>query len=326
MKKTNIHVKKPQMNCEDSDSSDNNDVKINDDKRHILPVFNESNIYITPEFLRKTLEIGNINIDKIDKHMLEIFQKAFIHKSYSTSSYVDDELIKKNEKYNGTLDVNKDDYKHCIQLQDISNEVIEWLGDSVIQSVSAIYLYERFKTQKEGFLTKIRSKLVKTESLSKLSLALGFDKYIMISKQIEVMSNGRKNNPILEDCFEAFIGCMMNYFGSTSKKEGFDKCYIFIISTIEKFIDLTELIIVDDNFKDQLMRYFHKKYEGGLPTYEAKDIIQTMGHNGIINKKFHMYVKNINGKIIGEGISKSKKEAEQLAAKQALMYFGISNS
>jgi ribonuclease-3 len=148
----------------------------------------------------------------------------------------------------------------------------------------------------------------------------------MLSKQIEVMSNGRKNNPILEDCFEAFIGCMMNYFGSTSKKEGFDKCYTFIISIIEKFIDLTELIIVDDNFKDRLMRFFHKKYEGKLPTYETKDIIQTTGHNGIINKKFHMCVKNINGKIIGQGISKSKKEAEQLAAKQALMYFGISNS
>jgi ribonuclease-3 len=326
MKKANISVKKSSINYEDSDSSDNNDVKINEDKRLILPVFNENNIYLTTEFLKKTLEIGNINIDKIDKSMLEMFQKAFIHKSYSTSSYIDDELTKKNEKYNGTLDVNKDDYKHCIQLQNISNEVIEWLGDSVIQSVSAIYLYERFKTQKEGFLTKIRSKLVKTESLSKLSLALGFDKYIMISKQIEVMSNGRKNNPILEDCFEAFIGCMMNYFGSTSKKEGFDKCYTFIISIIEKFIDLTELIIVDDNFKDQLMRYFHKKYEGKLPTYDAKDIIQTVGNNGIINKKFHMYVKDINGKIIGEGISKSKKEAEQLAAKQALMYFGISNS
>ena len=59
--------------------------------------------------------------------------------------------------------------------------------------------------------------------------------------------------------------------------------------------------------------------------YEPKPIIQTVGTNGIINKKFHMYVKDISGKIIGEGISKSKKEAEQLAAKQALMYFGISN-
>ena len=324
-KATNISVKSTN---EDSDSSDGNDVheiKINEDKRIILPVLNENNIYITPEFLKKTLESGNINIDKIDKPMLDMFQKAFIHKSYVSASYTDEESIKKNEKYYGKLDSSNDENKKCIQLQNISNEVIEWLGDGVIQSVSAIYLYERFKTQQEGFLTKIRSKLVKTESLSKLSLSLGFDKYIMISKHIEVISNGRKNNPILEDCFEAFIGCMMNYFGSTNKKDGFDKCYTFIVSIIEKFIDITELIIVDDNFKVQLMRYYHKKYDGKFPIYEPKPIIQTVGSNGIINKKFHMYVKDISGEIIGEGISKSKKEAEQLAAKQALMYFGISN-
>ena len=322
-KATNISVKSTN---EDSDSSDGNDIKINEDKRIILPVLNENNVYITTEFLKKTLELGNINIDKIDKAMLDMFQKAFIHKSYVSSSYVDEESIKKNEKYYGKIESSNDENKKYIQLQNISNEVIEWLGDGVIQSVSAIYLYERFKTQQEGFLTKIRSKLVKTESLSKLSLALGFDKYIMISKHIEVISNGRKNNPILEDCFEAFIGCMMNYFGSNSKKEGFDKCYTFIVSIIEKFIDITELIIVDDNFKDQLMRYYHKKYDGKFPIYEPKPIIQSVGSNGIINKKFHMYVKDISGKIIGEGISKSKKEAEQLAAKQALMYFGISNS
>ena len=239
--------------------------------------------------------------------MIDIFQKAFIHKSYIESSYENEELRKKNEKYFGTLDVNTDDFKNCIQLYNTSNEVIEWLGDSVIQSVSAIYLYERFKTQQEGFLTKIRSKLVKTESLSKLALSLGFDKYIMISKHIEVLSNGRKNNPILEDCFEAFIGCMMNYFGASSKKEGFDKCYTFIVSIIEKFIDITELIIVDDNFKDQLM-------------------IETTLPNGIINRKFHIIVKDTKGKVVGQGISKSKKEAEKLSAKQALMYYGITNS
>jgi dsRNA-specific ribonuclease len=165
MKKAiNISVKSTN---EDSDSSDGNEVKINEDKRIILPVLNENNIYITAEFLKKTLELGNINIDKIDKPMLDMFQKAFIHKSYVSASYIDEEAIKKNEKYYGKLESSNDENKKYIQLQNISNEVIEWLGDGVIQSVSAIYLYERFKTQQEGFLTKIRSKLVKTESLSK---------------------------------------------------------------------------------------------------------------------------------------------------------------
>jgi ribonuclease-3 len=304
----------------------NSSIKLNEDKRIILPVLNENNIHLTKDFLKQTLNSGGINIENIDKPMLDIFQKAFIHKSYSLSSYTNDETIKKNEKYYGTLDINKDDCKNCIQLQDSSNEVIEWLGDGVIQSVSTMYLYERYKTQQEGFLTKLRSKLVKTESLSKLSLALGFDKYIIISKHIEVISNGRKNSHILEDCFEAFIGCMMNYFGSSSKKDGYEKCYTFIVSIIEKNIDITELIIVDDNFKDQLMRYFHKNYNGENPEYKTKDIIETIEKNGIKSKKFHVYVADIYGKIIGEGKSPKKNDAEQLAAKQALMYFGENKS
>ena len=302
------------------------DMSNKDEKRVILPVFNKNNIFITEEFLKKTLMLGGID-KNIDSKALNIFQKAFVHKSYYTDTYSSEEDKKKNEKYFGTIDVNinTNEYKDCMPLQNYSNEVIEWLGDGIIQSVSAIYLYGRFKTQQEGFLTKIRSKLVKTESLSKLALALGFDKYIILSNHIEVLCNGRKNSRILEDCFEAFIGCMMNYFGETSEKEGFHTCYTFIVSVIEKYIDIVELIVNDDNFKDQLMRFFQKKYDGKFPIYESKPVIQSIGENGITNKKFNMYVKDIDGNIIGEGIAKSKKEAEQLAAKQALMYFGISN-
>ena len=105
---------------EDSDSSDGNDIKINEDKRIILPVLNENNVYITAEFLKKTLESGNISIDKIDKAMLDMFQKAFIHKSYVSASYVDEESIKKNEKYYGKIESSNDENKKYIQLQKIS--------------------------------------------------------------------------------------------------------------------------------------------------------------------------------------------------------------
>jgi ribonuclease-3 len=325
-KSNNINIiKKSDDNSVSSDSSNNEDIKTIEEKRIILPVFNDNNIYITEIFLRKIFEKGNINIEKIDRNTLNAFQKAFIHKSYYVGTYKDDDR-KKNEKYFGTIDVNMDDFKNCIELQNTSNEVIEWLGDGIIQSVSAIYLYDRFPKQQEGFLTKIRSKLVKTESLSKLALALNFEKYIMMSKHIEVMANGRKNARILEDSFEAFIGCMMNYFGEKSKKDGFDICYKFIVSVIESNIDFTELIMNNDNFKDQLMQFFQKKYDGKFPIYESKQIIQTLRDNGTINKKFNMCVKDISGKVIGSGIASSKKEAEQLAAKQALMYFGITNS
>jgi len=94
---------------------------------------------------------------------------------------------------------------------------------------------------------------------------------------------------------------------------------------MEQKIDITELIINDDNFKDQLMRFYQKKFNGKFPKYEQKTIITSMGDNGITNKKFHMFVRDNDNNIIGDGIARSKKEAEQKAAKAALMHFGISH-
>ena len=291
-----------------------------DDKseKKIYPVYNENNFYITKEIIQSILLKCNI---KNEINNLQIWQQAFIHKSYCSKND-----FKKNEKFFGTIEnINMEDYKNTLPLQDDSNEVLEWLGDGIIQSVAAIYLFKRFKSQREGFLTKIRSKLVKTETLSKLALHLNFDKYLIISKHIEIICNGRKNARILEDSFEAFIGAMFNDFGAKNEEQGYMICSNFIINLIEEKIDITELIINDDNFKDQLMRYYQKMYNGKFPIYEQKTLITTVGDNGITNKKFHMFVRDNDNNIIGEGIARSKKEAEQKAAKAGLMHFGISN-
>jgi ribonuclease-3 len=299
----------------------NEDNSIIIDEKKIYPVYNENNIYITKEIIQSILLKGNINKEVTDEELL-IWQQAFIHKSYCSNND-----FKKNEKYYGTIDtINIESKNNYMKLQDDSNEVLEWLGDGVIQSIIAIYLFERYKNQREGFLTKIRSKLVKTESLAKLSLFLNFDKYLIISKHIEIICNGRKNSRILEDCFEAFIGAMINIFGAKNKAEGFEICSTFVINIIQQKIDITELIMIDDNFKDQLMRFYQKKFNGKFPIYEQKTIITSTNDNGIINKKFHMFVRDNDNNIIGEGIARSKKEAEQKAAQSALMHFGISTS
>ena len=306
----------------DSDSGSNLSINLVDDKieKKIFPVYNENNFYITKEIIQSILQKGNINKEISN---FEIWQKAFIHKSYCKNND-----FKKNEKFFGCLDsvnIELEENKNILPLQNDSNEVLEWLGDGIIQSVIAIYLFKRFGTQREGFLTKIRSKLVKTESLSKLALYLNFDKYLIISKHIEIICNGRKNARILEDSFEAFIGAMMSDFGSKDESEGFDLCNTFIINIMQQKIDITELIMNDDNFKDQLMRFYQKKFNGKFPKYEQKTIIVSVNENGIANKKFHMFVRDNDNNIIGEGIARSKKEAEQKAAKNALMHFGISN-
>ena len=303
----------------ESFDSDSSDIFIEDKiEKKIYPVYNENNFYITKEIIQSILQKGNINREVND---LSIWQQSFVHKSYCKNND-----FKKNEKFFGSIDsMNIDEHKNILPLQNDSNEVLEWLGDGIIQSVAAIYLYKRFQTQREGFLTKIRSKLVKTESLSKLASYLGFDKYLIISKHIEIICNGRKNSRILEDCFEAFIGAMMNVFGAKNESDGFAICNTFIINIIEQKIDITDLIINDDNFKDQLMRFYQKKYNGKFPIYEQKTLITKTNENGIVNKKFHMFVRDNDNIIIGEGIARSKKEAEQKAAKAALMHFGISN-
>jgi ribonuclease-3 len=281
---------------------------MNNVDKKIYSVCNENNINITVEIIQSILKKGNIHYNVQDKDLV-IWQQAFIHESYCKST----DFIK-NEKFFGYLDVESD-----LKLHENSNEVFEWLGDAIIQSIIAIYLTKRFKNQYEGFLTKIRSRLVKTETLSKLALYLNFDKYLIISKHVEIMRNGRKNVEFLEDCFEAFIGAMMTIFGNEGEMNGFVVCNNFLISIIEKNIDITELIIHDDNFKDQLMRFYQKKYNGKFPIYE-----QLKNTNNSKNS-FHMVIRD-NNTIIGTGIAKSKKEAQQKAAKSALMYFGISNN
>jgi len=313
-------IKNKNNNDNNETESSNGSVHSNiDTEKKVYPVYNENNFYISEEIIHIILRKANIN-QRVKN--IEIWQKAFIHKSYSKTTD-----FKRYEKYYGSLELNNEniDNNDLMPLQEDSNEVLEWLGDGIIQSVVAMYLYKRYKDQREGFLTKIRSKLVKTETLSKLALFLGFDKYLIMSKHIEFVCNGRKNARILEDCFEAFIGAMIIDLGEEDESLGFSLCSTFIINLIEQKIDIIELILNDDNFKDQLMRFYQKKYNGKFPKYEQKTTILSTNNNGIVNKKFHMFVRDNQNNIIGEGISKSKKEAEQKAAKAALMYFGISS-
>lgn len=308
------------QNYSDNSSISSNEERIvfEEPEKKIYPVYNESNNYITKEIIQNILKSANIT-NEISN--LSVWQQAFVHKSYYEQND-----FKKNEKFYGSIDsIDISKNNHLMPLQKDSNEVLEWLGDGVLQSIVASYLCERYPDQREGFLTKMRSKLVRTETLSKLALSLGFDKYLIVSKHVEIICSGRKNARILEDCFEAFLGAMMKDFGRDKKKDGTEICYNFVINVIEKNIDLTELIMNDDNFKDQLMRYYQKQFNGKFPKYEQKTIITTIGDNGIASKKFHMFVRDVENNIIGEGIARSKKEAEQKAAKAALMHFGISN-
>lgn len=303
-----------------SDLIENNEIDNNyivEDGKKIYPVYNELNFLISKDEIHDILKKGNINENIYN---INIWQQAFIHKSmYKGSDF------NKNKKYFGNINgvVINDDSK-ILKLQENSNEVLEWLGDGFIQSIIALYLYKRYPNSNEGFLTRIRSRLVKTETLSKLALALNFDKYMIISKHVEIICNGRKNSKLLEDCFEAFLGAMVQDFEQNKKLgNAYEIVSNFLINIIEKFIDITDLILKDDNFKDQLMRYFQKEFNGEYPKYEEISVENNVTSSGVSNRKFHTCVKDIYGNVVGEGIAKAKRESQQKAAENALKHYGI---
>ena len=170
----------------------------------------------------------------------------------------------------------------------------------------------------------MRSKLVKTETLSNISKFLNLKEFLIISKNVEILSNGRNNSKLLEDLFESFIGAFMTDFSNKiDESYAYKLCTKFIINCIHKSIDFTEIIKRDDNYKDQLMRYFQKKFDGSLPKYKLISQKTINNPNGSVYKKFEINVYDIHDNVIGSGNAMSKKEAEQRSAKNALQHFGL---
>jgi ribonuclease-3 len=232
-------------------------------------------------------------------HDISIYRMAMVHKSYCT---------RRNENFiNGNVNCPAD----CVALQESSNERLEFLGDSVLSLVVADYLYDRFPESEEGFLTKIRTRLVNGKMLAVLSEKIGLDRYVMISKQIED-NNGRKNQKILEDTFEAFIGAVFIDFG----ENGFAMARDFIIDIIESNLDFSELITANNNYKDMLLKYFQHNMNY-LPKFFEVSVDNK--HNG---KEYTVCIKNKEQKMIATGTGSNKKNAENAAAHNALKYYG----
>lgn len=282
-------------------------------------IYNENNKLIQKEDIERFLLKGGIT-EKINN--IDLWRKAFVHKSYcknrkkKQAQNLEEQITEERQ----TVDLTK-----VIDIQEDSNEVLEWLGDGVIQSTVACYLIRRFPDQDEGFLTKLRSKLVKTEALATIARYLGFGEFILMSEHVEKACNGRNNSRILEDAYEGFVGALAEDFGIDETCRGYILCNRFVINCIENAIDITELIIKDDNYKDQLMRYFQRMFDGKLPKYYEDKNKNENEQPKTGGRIFYMYVADTDGKNIGSGYAKSKKEAEQRAARQALYQYGIRN-
>ena len=284
-----------------------------DSEIKIINPYNFNNKLINKHNVHKILSNYGISFDIKD---ISLYQNSFVHKSY---------CVKKEEEMQEDVEL-AERPEGALPLQERSNERLEYLGDSILNAIIAKYLYERFPDQEEGFMTKLRTKIVCGETLGKLAKDIGLGEYLLISRHVEERCNGRESTRILEDVFESFIGALFldfteNYEGKEPLLEysgpGFQICELFIINIIESKIDFTELVLNDTNFKDQLLRHFQQEYQK-TPKYKEV-LVEGPPHDRI----FTMCVLDINDEIIAEAKGKSKKKAEQLASKYALIKLGI---
>jgi ribonuclease-3 len=218
----------------------------------------------------------------------------------------------------------------CLPLQDMSYERLEFLGDSLLGMIVANYLYTRFPDQNEGFLSKIRTKIVNGKMLGFLSEKIGFPKFAIISKQVEE-AGGRKNFKIMEDIFEAFIGALFLDFQSEEDEivmpkhikiipfsgAGYFIVEQWIIYIIENYIDFTELIRIKNNYKDMLVSYMQHQLQDVPRFYEINVVSKDN------NRVFTYCVKDRNNTVLATATGNTKKESENNVAKEALNYYGI---
>jgi len=184
-----------------------------------------------------------------------------------------------------------------------SNERLEFLGDAVLSFVTSHYLYATYPTFPEGILTNIRSTLVKTKSLATVASELGLGGLLMLSRG-EESSGGRVNESLLADCFEALLGSLFLDQGIEAVKK-------FLITNL---LYKAETIIATKSYVDfkSLLQELTQEKTKISPLYR---VVKSEGPDH--NKTF--WVEVLTGDtLLGKGVGKSKQDAEQHAAQNAL--------
>ncbi len=236
--------------------------------------FNKDNVEITREDINRIINFNPINVYK--------YQQAFIHKSVLRFLNKDSQINSSFERY-------------------------EFLGDAVLNLIVANYLFKNFSDKEEGFLTKIRTRLVNGKTLSFLANKLELNKFLIISQNVETI-NGRQNERILEDVFESLLCSIYLDLGYKFAEK-------FYINLIEKYINFKE-IEEDNNFKDILLRHCQATTQT-TPSYK---LVSTVGKT---QNRIFTSVAIMNDIEYETGTGKTKKISEQEASKNTLIKLGI---
>jgi ribonuclease-3 len=183
--------------------------------------------------------------------------------------------------------------------QRINNERLEFLGDAVLDTILSDYLFEKFPDANEGFMTKIRSRIVNREILNQLAVAMGIDK-ILVSN----VGSSHSTINIYGDALEALIGALFVDKGFKKTKN------LFIKRVFNKYLDLDAIIETDSDYKSLVFEWI-QKHKSNL-TFEYKE-----EYDFRLKKSVFSATLIINKEELGTGQGASKKEAEQEAAGKA---------
>jgi len=184
-----------------------------------------------------------------------------------------------------------------------SNERLEYLGDSILSTIIAEYLFKKYPSQNEGFLTKMRAKIVKRKTLNIVARKMRLDVFLSQLNQTEI------SNSMLGNALEALVGAVY-----------LEKGYIYTrdfvtTSLLGEYLDLDKIEQWDDNYKSKLLEWAQKN---------DRDIQYRVVKKFKKNQRdcFKIAV-SLDRKSIGEAIDFNKKSAEQQASRQALLHLNI---
>lgn len=183
----------------------------------------------------------------------------------------------------------------------LSNERLEFLGDSVIELAVSSFLYREYPDFSEGDLTKVRAPLVSRKSLAAIASSLGMGDHVLLGKGEQISGGGRKRS-ILAGAFEALIGALF-------LDAGFETAQNTVISFMKERVSVISRIGLGD-FKSELQELAVKKY-GCVPKYAVK-------YEGPAHSRTFYATVTIAGCVFGPVAGDSRKEAEQGAARAAL--------
>jgi len=218
---------------------------------------------------KKEFSSGLKNILGFKPGNLRLYEEAFIHRSASYS-------LPDSKKVN--------------------NERLEYLGDAILDAILSDYLFEKYPDASEGFMTKIRSRIVNRDIINQLAISMGINN-ILVNK----VNSIHNSNNLYGDALEALIGVIFIDKGFRKTKK------IFIERVLNKYLDLNSIINNDTNYKSLIFEWVQKNKAKLSFTYNEE-------YDSLKKELVFYAILSINGEEYGRGQGKSKKEAEQEAS------------